>query len=76
MMADTMSRKGQLVVRLPLWRTRTILIVLLIGFVALIGRAVYLQGVNKNFLRMKGEARYSRVINLNSSRGKITDRNR
>lgn len=76
MMADAMSSKGQLVVRLPLWRTRTILIVLLIGFVALIGRAVYLQGVNKNFLRMKGEARYSRVINLNSSRGKITDRNR
>ncbi len=76
MMADAMSRKGQLAVRLPLWRTRTILIVLLIGFVALIGRAVYLQGVNKNFLRMKGEARYSRVINLNSSRGKITDRNR
>jgi len=34
-----------------------------------------LQGVNKNFLRMKGEARYSRVINLNSNRGKITDRN-
>jgi len=76
MMADAaISRKGQLTVRLPVWRTRMILIVLLIGFLALIGRAVYLQGVNKNFLRMKGEARYSRVINLNSSRGKITDRN-
>jgi len=75
MMADAVSRKRQLTVRLPVWRTRTILIVLLIGFLALIGRAVYLQGVNKNFLRMKGEARYSRVINLNSSRGKITDRN-
>lgn len=77
MMADAvLSRKGQLTVRLPVWRTRLILIVLLIGFLALIGRAVYLQGVNKNFLRMKGEARYSRVINLNSNRGKITDRNR
>ncbi len=76
MMADAvLNRKGQLTVRLPVWRTRLILIVLLLGFLALIGRAVYLQGVNKNFLRMKGEARYSRVINLNSNRGKITDRN-
>ena len=75
MMADAISRKGQLTVRLPVWRTRVVLIVLLLGFLTLIGRAVYLQGVNKNFLRMKGEARYSRVINLNSNRGKITDRN-
>ena len=75
MMADAVGRKGQLTLRLPVWRTRTILIILLMGFLALIGRAVYLQSVNKNFLRMKGEARYSRVITLNSSRGKITDRN-
>ena len=74
MMADAVGRKDQLAVRLPLWRTRTVLIVLLIGFATLIGRAVYLQGVNKNFLRMKGEARYSRVINLNSNRGQILDR--
>ena len=75
MMADAVGRKGQLTLRLPVWRTRTVLVILLIGFMVLIGRAVYLQGVNKNFLRMKGEARYSRVINLNSNRGKITDRN-
>ncbi len=75
MMAGTMGRKGQMTLRLPVWRTRTILVILLIAFLALIGRAIYLQGVNKNFLRMKGEARYSRVINLNSNRGKITDRN-
>ena len=60
MMADAVGRKGQLTLRLPVWRTRTILIILLLGFLALIGRAVYLQGVNKNFLRMKGEARYCR----------------
>ncbi len=75
MMAGTMGRKGQMTLRLPVWRTRTILVILLIAFLALIGRAIYLQGVNKNFLRMKGEARYSRVINLNSNRGKVTDRN-
>lgn len=75
MMADAVSRKGQLTVRLPVWRTRAILVLLLCGFFALIGRAVFLQGVNKDFLRMKGEARYSRVLTLNSNRGKITDRN-
>lgn len=75
MMAGTMGRKGQMTLRLPIWRTRTILVILLVAFLALIGRAIYLQSVNKNFLRMKGEARYSRVINLNSNRGKITDRN-
>ena len=73
-MAVAMTAKGQLPVRLPVWRTRTVLILLLLGFLALIGRDVFLQGVNKNFLRMKGDARYSRVINLNASRGKITDR--
>lgn len=71
----TAGSKGQLRVRLPVWRTRTVLLLLLLGFLVLVGRAVYLQSVNKNFLRMKGEARYSRVINLNASRGKITDRN-
>ena len=69
------TAKGQLRVRLPVWRTRIVLLLLLLGFLVLVGRAVYLQGVNQDFLRMKGEARYSRVISLNASRGKITDRN-
>ncbi len=75
MMLGVATAKGQLPVQLPVWRTRTVLILLLIGLLVLIGRAVYLQSVNKNFLRMKGEARYSRVITLNAGRGKITDRN-
>lgn len=75
MIATAASIKAQLPVKLPVWRARTVLIVLLIGFILLIGRAVYLQSVNKNFLRAKGEARYSRVVTLNANRGKITDRN-
>ena len=75
MMTGTVGRKGQMTLRLPVWRTRTVLVIILMAFLVLIGRAIYLQGVNKDFLRMKGEARYSRVINLNSNRGKITDRN-
>jgi cell division protein FtsI (penicillin-binding protein 3) len=62
-------------VRLPVWRARIVLVLLLVWFLALVGRALYLQGVNKDFLRQKGEARYSRVLNLNANRGKIVDRN-
>ena len=62
-------------VKLPVWRARVVLVLLLVWFVALVGRALYLQSVNKDFLRQKGEARYSRVINLNANRGKILDRN-
>lgn len=75
MIATVAHAKAQLPVKLPAWRARTILILLLIGFLVLIGRAVYLQSVNKSFLRAKGEARYSRVVTLNANRGKITDRN-
>ena len=62
-------------VRLPVWRARLLLVALLVAFVVLAGRAFYLQGVNKDFLRQKGEARYSRVITLKANRGNILDRN-
>jgi cell division protein FtsI (penicillin-binding protein 3) len=62
-------------VKLPVWRARVLLVMLIVWFIALVGRAVYLQGVNKDFLRQKGEARYTRVVNLNANRGRILDRN-
>jgi cell division protein FtsI (penicillin-binding protein 3) len=69
------ARAATLPVKLPPWRARLVLVLLLAWLAALVGRAVYLQGVNKDFLREKGEARYSRVINLNANRGDILDRN-
>ena len=61
---------------LPIRRARLLLLLLLAAFGVLIGRAVYLQGLNNDFLQQKGEARYSRVIELSATRGMITDRNR
>ncbi|HEY9447689.1 MAG TPA: penicillin-binding protein 2 [Burkholderiales bacterium] len=61
--------------RLPAWRARLLLIGLLLWFVGLMGRAVYLQGLNNDFLRQKGESRYARVIQLPATRGMIVDRN-
>jgi len=63
------------VVRLPVWRARVVLIALVAGFAVLGGRAVYLQAVRTDFLQEKGDARYSRVIEIPATRGRILDRN-
>lgn len=57
------------------WRARALLGLLLGGFAALAGRALYLQGLHNDFLREKGESRYTRVIELIPTRGAIVDRN-
>ncbi|MDO9151584.1 MAG: penicillin-binding protein 2 [Methylotenera sp.] len=62
------------VVKLPAWRRRLLLVIVLLGFAALLGRGVYLQSFHKRFLQEKGDARYSRTLVLPSQRGKITDR--
>lgn len=51
------------------------LVAVLLGFLALFGRGLYLQGLHKDFLQKKGDARYSRTISLQAHRGKIVDRN-
>ncbi|GAA5177939.1 penicillin-binding protein 2 [Niveibacterium umoris] len=60
--------------KLPVWRARFVLVLLLAGFVALGCRAAWLQGVKTDFLQAKGESRYARVIELPADRGKIIDR--
>lgn len=69
-----MSRIDTLALKLPRWRSRLLLGLILLWFGALIGRALYLQGVHNDFLRQKGDARYSRVIETSAHRGMITDR--
>src|SRR6266849_1866703 len=64
-----------LALTLPTWRSRFLLYVFIAGFALLLGRAVYLQGLNNDFLQAKGESRYSRVIEIPANRGRILDRN-
>ncbi len=61
-------------VRLPLWRAWVVVTLLLLWFVALLVRSLYLQVMNNDFLLQKGDARYSRVIEISAHRGMITDR--
>ena len=70
-----MAMNMPVVVKLPAWRRRLLLVVVLSGFAALLGRGIYLQSYHKSFLQEKGDARYSRTLVLSAQRGKITDRN-
>jgi cell division protein FtsI (penicillin-binding protein 3) len=62
------------IVKLPTWRRRLLLVLVLLGFMTLLGRSLYLQSFHKRFLQEKGDARYNRTLVLPSQRGKITDR--
>lgn len=59
---------------LPVWRPRFVLLALLLGSLTLGVRALYLQGVNNDFLQAKGESRYARTLEVPATRGRITDR--
>jgi cell division protein FtsI (penicillin-binding protein 3) len=59
---------------LPVWRGRLLLMSLMGCSLALGLRAVYLQGVNEEFLQAKGESRYARVVELAATRGRVLDR--
>ena len=57
------------------WRSRTVGLVLMVAFLALVARGFYLQVINNDFLQQKGDSRYLRDIEISASRGKIVDRN-
>ena len=69
------KRTPQLRLKLEGWRSRVVLVLVMAGFAVLAGRAFYLQGVNTGFLKAKGEARYTRVVEMPASRGPVKDRN-
>ena len=69
------KRTPQLRLKLEGWRSRFVLITVMVGFAALGARAFYLQGMHTDFLQAKGEARYGRVLELPASRGPVQDRN-
>lgn len=61
-------------IALPAWRSRVLFVLLLAGLGALLARAIYLQGINNDFLQQKGDARYGRIVDIHAHRGMITDR--
>jgi cell division protein FtsI (penicillin-binding protein 3) len=69
------SASPVLALTLPAWRSSLLVVACIVGFAVLVGRAVFLQGLNNDFLQAKGESRYSRVIEIPANRGRILDRN-
>lgn len=61
-------------VQMPMWRSRLVLILMMLGFLALIAKALYLQGLSNDFLQRQGERRYEKTLVLSAMRGKVFDR--
>jgi len=62
-------------VRLPMWRSKLVVFLLFMAFVALTARAFWIQGPGNAFYQKQGESRYQRRLELPATRGKILDRN-
>ena len=69
------KRTPQLRLKLEGWRSRLVLVLVIAGFALLAARAFYLQALDTTFLQAKGEARYTRVVEMPASRGPVRDRN-
>ncbi len=59
----------------PVWRSRFIVAALALGFLALAGRAAYIQVFGNAFFQRQGEVRFARTLELPANRGRILDRN-
>ena len=58
----------------PPWRSRIVVLCVALGFLALLGRAVYVQLVATDFYQAQGEKRFVHRQTLPASRGRILDR--
>ncbi|KJK24617.1 cell division protein [Burkholderiaceae bacterium 16] len=61
--------------RLPMWRSKLVVFMMFAAFVALAGRALWIQGPGNQFYEAEGKKRFQRTLELPATRGKILDRN-
>jgi cell division protein FtsI (penicillin-binding protein 3) len=59
----------------PVWRSKLIVAAIALGFLALAGRAAWVQVIANEFYRKQGEVRFARTLELPANRGRIFDRN-
>jgi len=69
-----LGRNALLSTKLPAWRSRFLLGLVAIGFVALAMRAFWLQALSNDYLQQQGAVRYMRTLEIPADRGKIVDR--
>ncbi|WP_250473827.1 penicillin-binding protein 2 [Caballeronia sp. GAFFF1] len=71
----THHRSAMLAQRLPAWRSTFVLAGVTAAFLALAGRALWVQVVDHAFYIGEGQKRYQRTLALDATRGRIVDRN-
>ncbi len=59
----------------PVWRSKFIVAAIAVGFLALAGRAAWIQVFANEFFQRQGEVRFARTLELPANRGRIFDRN-
>ena len=59
----------------PPWRSRFVVALVGMAFAVLVARALYVQLIGSGFYQAQGDKRYSQVIDVPASRGRILDRN-
>ena len=69
------NNSADLVIPVSTWRYQVIGVLFFLAFAALIGRAIYLQIIDAEYLQEQGNARYLRVQTEQPTRGMILDRN-
>ncbi len=74
MRAAALQRGRAALPALPRFRAPIVYAILALGLAALVGRSLWLQRVDNQFLQDQGSARYSREIELPAHRGRIVDR--
>ncbi len=74
MRADAAVRGAAVSLELPAWRAGTVFGGLVLVFVVLGARSVYLQSIDTEFLKGQGQARHSRELEVPAHRGRIVDR--
>ncbi|CAB3758713.1 peptidoglycan D,D-transpeptidase FtsI family protein [Paraburkholderia solisilvae] len=70
----SVAKHPVLAARLPAWRSTLIVFVAFAAFASLVGRALWVQVVNRDFYVEQGQKRYQRTLELDATRGRIVDR--
>ena len=61
--------------RTPVWRSKFIVASIALGFLALAGRAAWVQVFANEFFQKQGQVRFARTLELPANRGRVLDRN-
>jgi len=61
--------------RTPVWRSKFVVALLALGFLALAARAAYIQVISNDFFQRQGQVRFARTLELPATRGRVLDRN-